>query len=188
MAKISRFIPKDERIAKDKAEAARQTVLDLGLPATATEDILITIARHENGGRIADWKFNMLNPSQCLAVWNAIDALPGDERPRVVRRVFDHVLTHIEQNTGIVTLTREEIAAKIGVRPQEVSAAMGTLEGMKVVFRERVKVAGMRGPGVARYRLNQWVAWNGDLQIRKEQAKQVPLPFDVIEGGKNGCA
>lgn len=185
MAKIRRFIPKDERIAKEKAETARQAVLDLGLPPTATEAILVTIARHENGGQIADWKFNMLNPSQCLAVWNAIRALPADERPGQVRHLFDLILTHIEQNTGIVTLTREELAAQIGTEPKHVSTMMGTLERMKVVFRERVKVAGMRGPGVARYRLNQWVGWNGDLEIRKEQAKDVPLPFNVIEGGKN---
>ena len=184
MPKISRFIPKDERIAKEKAEDARQAVLDLDLPQTATEAIFVTIARHENGGRLAEWKFNMLNPSQCLAIWNAIDKLPTKGRPYTVRRVFDYVLTHIEQNTGIVTLTREELAEALNVRPQEVSTAMGILEEMKVVFRERVKVAGMRGPGVARYRLNQWVAWNGDLGIRKEQAKQIPLPFDVLEGGK----
>lgn len=184
MAKITRFVPKAERIAKDKAEAVRQAILDLDLPTTATEAMFVTIARHENGGRLSDWRFNMLNPSQCLAIWNAIEELSGEDRPRIVRRVFDYVLTHIEQNTGIVTLTREELAGKIGIRPQEVSEAMGVLERMKVVFRERVKVAGMRGPGMARYRLNQWVAWNGDLDVRREQAKQVPLPFDVIDGGK----
>lgn len=184
MAKISRFIPKNERIAADKALAARQAVLDLGLPPTATEAILVTISRHERGGRIADWKFNMLNPAQCLAVWNAIRALPPEERPHQVRHLFDLILTHLQQDTGLVTLTREELAELIGTEPKHVSTMMGTLERMKVVFRERVKVAGMRGPGVARYRLNQWVAWNGDLQIRKEQAKQMPLPFDVIEGGK----
>lgn len=184
MVKINRYIPKDERIAKDKAEAARQAVLDLDLPSKATEDMLVTIARHENGGKIADWKFNMLNPSQCLAVWNAIRALPASERPHQVRHLFDLILTHIEQNTGIVTMTREELAHEIGTDPRNISTMMGTLEEMKVVFRERVKVAGMRGPGIARYRLNQWVGWNGDLDVRKQQAKDVPLPFDVIEGGK----
>lgn len=185
MVSATRFVPKSERIAKAKADQLRQAVFDFGLPVTATEDILVTIARHETGGQLSDWKFNMISPAQCLAVWNAIEELPGDVRPRVVRRVFDYVLTHIETNTGLVTLTREEIADRVGVRPQEVSEAMGTLERMKVVFRERKRVAGMRGPGIARYRLNQHVAWNGELEIRKEQAKQIPLPFAVIEGGKS---
>lgn len=184
MAKITRFVPKAERIAKEKAEAARQAVLALDLPQTATEDMLVTIARHENGGKLSDWRFHMISPAQCLAVWEMIDKLPETDRPREVDRVFKLVITHIETNTGLVTLTREEMATKLGLRPQEVSLAMGVLERERVIFRERKKVAGMRGPGVARYRLNQHVGWNGDLEVRREQAKQVPLPFDVIDGGK----
>lgn len=61
---------------------------------------------------------------------------------------------------------------------------MGTLERLGVIVRQRRKVAGMRGPGIARYRINPHVAWNGKLEIREEQARQVPLPLSVIEGGK----
>lgn len=179
-----RLIPKSERIAKAKADELRQAVLDFGLPTTATEDILVTIARHETGGLLPEWKFNMISPAQCLAIWDAIDQLPGEDRPREVDRIFKLVITHIETNTGIVTLTRDEIAARLGLRPQEVSEAMGVLERMKVIFRERKRIAGMRGPGIARYRLNQHVAWNGKLEVRKQQAEQIPLPFAVIEGGK----
>lgn len=181
---VTRFIPKAERIAKAKADQLRQAVLDFGLPVTATEDILVTIARHETGGRLNEWKFNMISPAQCLAVWDAIRQLPADDRPNQVRHLFDLILTHIEVNTGLVTLTREELAERIGTEPKNVSTMMGTLEQMKVIFRERKRVAGMRGPGVARYRLNQHVGWNGDLEVRKQQAEQMPLPFTVIEGGK----
>ena len=184
MSAIHRFLPKSERIAKAKAEDARQAIFDLGLPQSATDEILVTIARHETGGRLAEWKFNMISPAQCLAVWDAIEKLPAEDRPREVDRVFKIIITHIETNTGLVTLTREEIAERIGVRPTEVSAAMGTLEKMKVIFRERKKTDGMRGRGIARYRLNQHVAWNGQLEKRKMEAEQVPLPFAVIEGGK----
>jgi len=185
MAKLTRFVPKADQIAKAKADEARQAVLDLGLPEGATADILVTIARHENGGRLAEWKFNMLNPSQCLTVWDAIRALPSDDRPNQVRHLFDLILTHIETNTGAVTLSREELAALVGTEPKHVSTMMGTLERMGVVYRRRHKVMGMRGPGVARYFVNQHVAWNGSLELRAEQAKDVPLPFAVIEGGKS---
>lgn len=183
MADVKRFIPKAERIAASKADEARQMILALCLPQLATEDILLTLARHESGGRLADWKFNMLNPSQCLAIWDAIRELPSDERPQQVRHLFDLILTHLETNTGAVTLTREELAAKIKTAPANVSRMMTTLEEMGVIYRRRHKVLGMRGPGVARYYVNPHVAWNGKLEARQEQAKQQPLPFTVIEGG-----
>ena len=185
MAPITRFVPKAERIAKAKADALRQAVFDFGLPSTATDDILLTIARHESGGLLPEWKFNMISPAQCLAVWDAIRELPSEDRPNQVRHLFDLILTHIEVNTGLVTLTREELAERIGTEPKHVSTMMGTLERMKVIFRERKRVVGMKGRGIARYRLNQHVAWNGKLEVRTQQAEQVPLPFAVIDGGKS---
>jgi hypothetical protein len=187
MGNVTRFLPKAERIAKGQAEEARQMILALGLPETATEDILITLARHETGGKLAEWKFNMLNPAQCLAVWDAIRELPADDRPNQVRHLFDLILTHIETNTGAVTLTREELAEKVGTTPNHISRMMGTLERLGVIYRRRVKVAGMRGAGVARYYVNPHVAWNGSLEVRKEQSKEQPLPFGVIEGGKSNA-
>jgi hypothetical protein len=155
--------------------------LDLGLPESATEDILVTIARHESGGILPAWKFNMISPEQCLAVWDAIRQMG---RPELTRHVFDLVLTHIEPNTGAVTLTREEIAERVGTEPRNVSTVMSQLEQHKVIYRRRLKVAGMRGRGPVRYYLNPHGAWNGKLDARVEEAKQAPLPFAVIEGGK----
>ena len=185
MSNITRFIPKAERIKSALADEARQTVLDLGLPVLATEGIFITIQRHETGGALANWTFNMISPAQCLDVWNAIEEM---EYPHLTRRVFDYVITHIETNTGIMTLTREELAKTLDVYPRDISSAMKRLEDMGVVFRERVKVPGMKGPGKARYRLNPHVAWNGDLQTRKAKAEQMSMPLEVIEGGKGDDA
>jgi|CEGC01.1.fsa_nt_gi DNA-binding transcriptional ArsR family regulator len=182
MADIAKFIPKAERLKAEQVAEVRQYVLGLGLPGRATEDILITLQRHETGGILADWTFNMISPAQCLAVWNAINE---GEKPNETRRIFDYVLTHIETNTGLVTLTRDELADIVGIAPKHVSSAMKRLEDLGAIVRERVKVPGMRGPGKARYRLNPHVGWNGKLESRKLAAEQVPLPFDVIEGGKN---
>lgn len=182
MADVTRFIPKAERLKAEQVAEVRQYVLGLGLPTKATEDILITLQRHETGGVLADWTFNMISPAQCLAVWNAIHE---GEKPNETRRVFDYVLTHIETNTGLVTLTRDELAEVVGIDAREVSRAMGRLEKLGAIVRERVKVPGMRGPGKARYRLNPHVGWNGKLEKRQQAAEQVPLPFGVIEGGKH---
>ncbi|MBF0562080.1 MAG: hypothetical protein HQL37_08680 [Alphaproteobacteria bacterium] len=181
MVAATRFIPRAERIAKVKADEARQGVLALGLPESVTEDIMVAIARHETGGVLPAWKFNMISPEQCLAVWDAIRQM---DRPELTRHVFDLVLTHIEPNTGAVTLTREEISDRVGTEPRNVSTVMTQLEEHKVIFRRRLKVAGMRGRGPVRYYLNPHVAWNGKLEVRVEESKQMPLPFAVIEGGK----
>ena len=142
---------------------------------------MVTVSRHESGGVLPSWKFNMIEPRQCLAVWKAIWDMP---RLVETRKVFDLVLTHIEPNSGAVTLTREEIAHEVGVAPSDISRIMTELESHKVIFRRRLKVAGMRGRGPVRYYLNPHAAWNGKLEIRMEEAKQLPLPFAVIEGGK----
>lgn len=185
MGSVKRFVPKAEQIAKAKAEEARQMILGLGLPSSATEDIMITIARHETGGKLAKWRFNMLNPSQCLAIWDAIRALPSDDRPGQLRHLFDLVLTHLETNTGAVTLTREELADMIGTEPRHVSTMMGTLERLGVIYRRRIKVAGMRGRGIARYYVNPHVAWNGKLEIQEEAARETSAPLlTLMEGGK----
>lgn len=181
MVEVHKFTRKVERIAKAKAEEARQAVFDLGLPEAVREDMLITIARHESGGVPAFWKFNMIEPAQCLAVWDAIRKM---ERPDLTRHVFDLVLTHIEPNTGAVTLTREELAERVETQPCHVSTVMTELERHGVIFRRRLKVAGMRGRGPVRYYLNPRVAWNGKLEIRAEEARQAPLPFTVIDGGQ----
>ena len=181
MVAATRFIPKSERIAKAMADAARQGVLALELPESVTEDMMVAISRHETGGVLPSWKFNMIELRQCLAVWEAIRHMP---LPDLTRRVFDYVLTHVEPNTGAVTLTREELAHRCETAPCHISTVMTELESHKVIFRRRLKVAGMRGRGPVRYYLNSHVAWNGKLEIRTEEAKQLPLPFAVIEGGK----
>jgi hypothetical protein len=62
---------------------------------------------------------------------------------------------------------------------------MGTLEKMGVIRRERRKIEGMRGPGVAAYFINPHVAWNGSLDIRKERANATrpPMQFELLQGG-----
>lgn len=184
MAQIARFLPRQERISRQKAADARQAVLDLQLPQPATETILLTIARHSDPSGREKWAFHMLQPMQVLTVWDAIRALPGKDRPHQVRHLFDLVLTHLEWETGLVILTRDELAERIGTNPDNVSRMMGTLEKIGVIIRERVRMDGMRGRGIARYRINPHVAWHGGLDSREREAEQIPLPLTVINGGK----
>ena len=165
----------------------RQAVLNLELPKPVTETMLVAIARHTFPETRERWTFHMLQPKQVLTVWDAIRALPGKDRPHQVRHLFDLVLAHLEWDTGLVILTREELAQAIGTTPGHVSRMMGTLERIGVICRERVRLDGMRGRGIARYRVNPHVAWHGGLETRQEQASKpnrIPLPLTLIDGSK----
>lgn len=129
--------------------------------------------------------FTMLSRDQTAAVWDAIRALPADDRPNHVRHAFDLVLLNLRQDTGEVMLTRDQLAERIGCAPRSVSTVMGTLERMGVIRRERRRIEGMQGRGMAVYFINPHVAWNGSLDVRKAEAKDTKAPtLTLMEGGK----
>ena len=140
-------------------------------------------ARPDTEERLWPGGFNMLSRTQTAAIWDAIRALPADDRPGQVRHAFDLVLLNLDQDTGEVTLTRDQLAERIGCAPKHVSTIMGTLERMGVVRRERRRIEGMQGRGMAVYLINPHVAWNGDLEIRKAEAAEVKPPVLTLVGG-----
>jgi len=115
----------------------------------------------------------MLSRDQVAAIWDAIRALPGGNRRNKVLHAFDLVLLNHSQDTGEVMLTRDQFAEKISCAPKNVSTIMGTLERMGVIRRERRRVEGIQGPGMAVYFINPHVAWNGSLDVRKVEATKV---------------
>jgi hypothetical protein len=182
MARIVRLQTRPERVKRETAaEITRQLLLypEDELPAQARAAILNTLSRatspDESQG-IWPGGFTMINRKQTKAVWDAIRALPADDRPNHVRHAFDLVLLNLRQDNGEVMLTRDEIAAEIGCAPKHASTVMGTLERMGVIRRERRKVPGMQGPGMVVYFINPHVAWNGSLEIRKQEAEEVTQP------------
>ncbi len=128
--------------------------------------------------------FTMLSRDQTIAIWDAIRALPSDDRPNHVRHAFDLVLVNLRQDTGEVMLTRDQLAEKIGCAPRHVSTVMGTLERMGVIRRERRRIEGVQGRGMAVYFINPHVAWNGSLDVRKAEAAEAKQPkLRLMEGG-----
>ena len=129
--------------------------------------------------------FTMLSRTQTKAIWDAIRVLPADDRPHQVRHAFDLVVLNLRQDTGEVMLTRDQLAAEIGCAPKHVSTIMGTLERLGVVRRERRRIEGVQGRGMAVYFVNPHVAWNGSLDVRKAEAAEIQPPLlTVMEGGK----
>lgn len=130
--------------------------------------------------------FTMISRDQTKLVWDAIRALPPEDRPQQVRHAFDLALLSLRQDTGEIMMRRDELAEEIGCSPQNVSQIMGVLERMGAVRRTRQKVPGIRGPGVAVYYINPHVGWNGSLDARKAEADESQPPMLVLmEGGKS---
>jgi hypothetical protein len=179
---VVRLTTRPERVKRETAAEIKQLLLaypENELPAQARAAMLNTLSRAtcpDDSQGLWPGGFTMISRKQTKAVWDAIRALPGDARPNHVRHAFDLVMLNLRQDNGEVMLTRDEIAAEIGCTSENVSRVMGTLEKMGVIYRQRRKVAGMQGPGMAVYFINPHVAWNGSLEIRKEEAAETKQP------------
>lgn len=190
MVEVHRFRSKRERFTRAAAVSLREQLRlfpeDL-LPGAARAEMLNTlerIAEPDNEGSIWPGGFCMLSRLQTAAVWDAIRALPAHARPNQVRHAFDLVLLNLRHDTGEVMLTCDQLAERMGILPRNVSSVMGVLERMGVVRRERRRVPGLRGPGMAVYFINPHVAWNGSLEMRKAEADDTAPPLlRIIEGG-----
>lgn len=188
--KLLRFRSRRDLITRDAAAAlADQLRLfpEQQIPAVARAQLLNALQRltHPDTEQPI-WKgsFMMLGRIQCAAVWDAIRKLPADLRPHQVRHAFDLVLLNLRQDTGEVMLTRDQIAEEIGTAARNVSTIMGTLERMGVIRRERRAIEGVRGRGMVVYFINPHVAWNGSLEIRKDEADATPPPLlTLMQGG-----
>lgn len=197
MAEIVRLTTSQQRSKQEEASQAAEQLSLLSeeflkhLPGEARVAIsratyaLQKAARPDTTEGLWPGGFTMLSRTQTAAVWKAIRSLPANDRPHQVRHAFDLVLLNLRQDTGEVLLTRDQLAEEINCAPRSVSTIMGTLEKMGVVRRERRKVEGMKGPGMAVYFINPHVAWNGSLDVRKAQAQntQQPMQFELIQGG-----
>ena len=197
MAQVKRLRTKREQAGREEAATAAAQLSQLSpellgqLPGSV--QLAISRAKHalQHHARPDDdeslWPggFNMLSRTQVAAIWDAIRALPADDRPGQVRHAFDLVLLNLDQDTGEVTLTRDQLAERIGCAPRNVSTIMGTLERMDVIRRERRRIEGIQGRGMAVYFINAHVAWNGSLETRKAEAAEVKPPLlTLMQGGK----
>lgn len=197
MVQITRLRTKRQRAERDEAAAAAAQLSLLSpdllgqLPGSAQQAISRAVgalqrhARPDTEEGLWPGGYTMLSRTQTAAIWDAIRALSPDDRPNQVRHAFDLVLLNLRQDTGEVMLTRDQLAERIGCAPKHVSTIMGTLERMSVIRRERRRIEGVQGRGVAVYFINPHVAWNGSLDTRRAEAAEVKLPLLIMmEGGK----
>jgi hypothetical protein len=175
-AALHRLRTKRQRLRREQAAALRQMILEFeGLPDHAARAIIGAIDREtaaENG-----WTFVMLSPAQNRAVIDWL--LEHAERRREAIALWALLFEHLDRHTGMILLTRDEIAEQVGTHPDIVSAIMSDLEGIGAIVRRRERVAGMRGPGMVRYFMNPNVGTHLLGQVRDEaQAQASPLKLD----------
>jgi hypothetical protein len=148
------------------------------LPEGAVGDIVAAIDRRtaaENG-----WTFVMLSPDQNRAVVKWLTT--NSKRPMVAVQLWAELFAHLNRDSGEIMQSRDELANAVDVQPEHVSAIMTELEGVGAISRKRVKVAGMRGPGMVRYFMSPRVATHLAGKAREAaQAEAGPL-LHVMEG------
>lgn len=190
MVSVVRLVPKEERLRRDTAQtllafmdSLPESMISAAERATVSR-ALFRVAKPAPQASIWPGGFRMFGAQGWESLWDAVRALPAELRPQEVRHALDLCMVYIRQDTGEIMLTREELAAKMGVHPAEVSKAMSVLQRLGAIVRERRRVEGMRGPGVVAYFLNPHIAWNGSLEARAKRAAEVEPPLlRLIEGG-----
>jgi hypothetical protein len=116
----------------------------------------------------------MLSPSQNRAVLSWL--LEHSTRPRKAVELWALLFEHLRRDTGEIALTRDELAAEVGVAAEDVSRLMHELASIGAIIVHREKVAGMQGRGRAVYFMNPNVATNLAGAARdRAQAEAVPL-------------
>ena len=133
-ASLHRLRTREDRLKADQAQHLRQLVLSFDLPEEPVRQIVAAIDRTtaaENG-----WTFVMISPDAFNAVVRHL--LDNARRPKVAVALWSTLFTRLRHDTGEVVATRDELAAELGVRPQEISSALGELVAVNAVLRWRV--------------------------------------------------
>jgi hypothetical protein len=185
-ATITRLTSKPERLRQDQADILRQALLPFEeqMPAEAFRAVISLIDRQTASRK--KWTFVMLSPEQNSIVVNYL--VDHSKRPLVAVKLWALFFKHMRNDTGEILLHRDEIAEKLGQRPQEISAIMSELVAFKAISRTRHKVGGMKGPGMAHYFMNPNVATHLSGSERDAAQEDAPPLLVLMEGGlSKGC-
>lgn len=125
------------------------------------------------------WTFIMLSPSQNAAVVRWL--MENSSRPLVAARLWARLFEVIRHDTGEVLASRAELAAHLGVEPDNVSRLMGELASINAIRRER------QGRGV-RYFMNSTVATHLPGATVRKAAREADGPLLVLMDGGQGRA
>ncbi len=182
-AKVHRLLSKPDRLREEQAALLRDALLPFqhDMPNQVRE--LVAYVDRQTAAK-AGWTFIMISPEQHDAVVEWLEA--NSRRPMKAMRLWSLLFTRVDRDTGEVLLTRDQIAERLRIGADDVSAIMSELEKVGAVSRRRERVAGMRGPGRMRYFMNPVVGTHlAGGERDKAQAEASPGPLlRVMQGGK----
>lgn len=178
-ATVVRLRTKRDQLQADQAERLRQLVMTFpGLPERAAGEIIATIDRQtaaENG-----WTFVMMSPADNARVvsWLA----ENSKRPQVAMRLWAMLFLHLRRDTGEIMQSREDLALAVKAKSDDVSEIMGELERYGAISRRRIKIPGMRGPGIVRYIMSPKIGTHLTGKAREKAQAEAPPLLRVVEG------
>ena len=179
-AHVVKLRTKSDLLKAEQAERLRQMVLSCpGLPERAAGEIIAAIdtqTASENR-----WTFVMMSPQDNARVVAWLHE--NSKRPMQAVLLWSKLFLNLRHDTGEIMQTRDELAEAIGVRVAEISSIMGELESFGAITRERIKLPGMRGPGMVRYKMNEVIATHLTGAAR-DKAQAAAPPLRSIDGGK----
>ena len=171
-ATILRHRTKRDRLRAEEAGELRRLIGERpGLPERARSVIIAAIdgeAASESG-----WTFVMLSPTQNRAVVSWL--LENSSRPHKAVELWALCFEHLRRDTGEITLTRDELAAEIGVTPDHISGLMREFERVGAISRRHERVPGLRGRGRVVYNMNPNVATHLKGAARDQAQAEAPL-------------
>lgn len=106
-------------------------------------------------------------------------------RPIVAMQLWALCFEHLDEETGEIHHSREEIAKSVGIDAEDVSRIMSELVKMGAIIRRRERIAGLRGPGLVRYFMNPRVATHLAGTARDLAQAEAPNLLTLLEGGKD---
>lgn len=120
----------------------------------------------------------LVDPDQLLAVLEGTRRMPPIFRPGAARRLLVLALANLCPTTGVVQLTRNQLAELLAINGTDVSLGMATLERLGALRIEPRPATGhgRTAPRIA-YRINPALAWAGSAEARARWA-DLPPPRD----------
>ena len=184
-AKVRRLLSKSDQLRQEQAAQLRAALLPFehDMPSQVRE--LVAHIDRQTAAK-AGWTFIMISAEQHDAVVEWLEA--NSRRPMKAMRLWSLLFTAVDRDTGEVLFTRDQLAERVRVPPQDISEVMGELEGIDAIIRRRERVAGMRGPGRVRYFMNPVVGTHlagGERDAAQAGAPPGPL-LHLMQGGKAG--
>ena len=137
-ARVCGFRSEADRLRDDRAELARQYVLDLEAQGCVPSECVGPVVAAIDAERVvagSDWRFVMVGPRENLAIVRWLQA--RSKRPVAAVRLWAVLLTGLRGDTLEVCFSRSELAREVGIAARGVSEIMTELESVGAISRRR---------------------------------------------------